>query len=573
MGINKAIIPFLPLFTIILAACLLCSDIAGGLSFHLLTAPIVTAFLLSWPTTILPRHFRGPIQLLLGELFILICLVDAWCLISVESHITPQILSNILLSNSREIKEYVSAFVDWHVLSHWQIIGLLFLALLFPLSLLPRINMCLCVIHKKVCLAGWGLLLLSMVTEIRPAYHYVLLYKKDLDVTSLEGLIFRHYHEEVPTPLHRLFFAYYSLNQSAQVLEGIKGSTYAAQIDSCSHQSPHIVLIIGESYNKHHSTLYGYSLPTTPLQQRRKNKGELFVFQDVITRWNITSNVFLDIFSMWEQGVDISFCESPLFPVFFRQAGYAVNFFSNQFLLRGFRKGATNQAGHFFLADTELSNRLFSHRNRRSDKYDMGIIKQVIDYKNDNVLEDYSLDIIHLRGQHFEYEERYPHDEAAFTLQDYQDRLLSDEAQRIVMHYDNATAYNDLVVDSLLTFYEQEEAVVIYVSDHGEEVYDDLPIYGRLFQQPTSEQAHQEYEIPMWIWCSESYRSKHPALTSHIQESANKPFMTDGLPHLLLALAGISCPWTCDSQNILSSHYLPRQRIICGTVDYDNLMR
>ena len=128
------------------------------------------------------------------------------------------------------------------------------------------------------------------------------------------------------------------------------------------------MLVIGESYNKHHSALYGYRLPTTPLQQRRKDGGELFVFDDVVSPWNITSNVFLDIFSVWECGMASRIDDMPLFPVLFRRAGYSVNFFSNQYLLRGFHKGATNQSGHFFLADSEMSDSLFTFRNRKPSK-------------------------------------------------------------------------------------------------------------------------------------------------------------------------------------------------------------
>ena len=53
----------------------------------------------------------------------------------------------------------------------------------------------------------------------------------------------------------------------------------------------------------------------------------------------------------------------PLFPILFKKAGYVVNFFSNQYIRKGFSKGATNQSGHFFLADSELSDSLFSYRN------------------------------------------------------------------------------------------------------------------------------------------------------------------------------------------------------------------
>ena len=133
------------------------------------------------------------------------------------------------------------------------------------------------------------------------------------------------------------------------------------------------------------------------------------------------------------------------------------------------------------------------------------------------------------------------------------------------MHYDNATHYNDMVLDSLLCLYQQENAIVLFVADHGEEVYDELPVHGRLFQEPTATQARQEFEVPMWIWCSASYRNYHPDIVKRIELSVRKPFMTDGIPQLLLYLAGISSKWNDDSRNLLSPNYRCKKRVICGS--------
>ena len=141
------------------------------------------------------------------------------------------------------------------------------------------------------------------------------------------------------------------------------------------------------------------------------------------------------------------------------------------------------------------------------------------------------------------------------------------------MQYDNATHYDDIVLDSILTLYEHDETIVIFVADHGEEVYDELPIHGRLFQEPTAIQAKNEFEVPMWIWCSRSYHDSHPEIVSAISSSTSKAFLTDGIPQILLYLAGIKCVWTDDKHNLLSPQYQPKQRIIGGNVDYDILTK
>ena len=143
----------------------------------------------------------------------------------------------------------------------------------------------------------------------------------------------------------------------------------------------------------------------------------------------------------------------------------------------------------------------------------------------------------------------------------------------MVMHYDNATYYDDMVLDSILSVYEKDNVVVLFVADHGEEVYDDQPVHGRLFQTPTPSQARYEFEVPMWIWCSESYRLSHPDVIHDIELSVNKPFLTDGLPQLLLSLAGISSSWNDESHNLLSPKYKCKPRIIGGDTNYDEIIK
>ena len=140
------------------------------------------------------------------------------------------------------------------------------------------------------------------------------------------------------------------------------------------------------------------------------------------------------------------------------------------------------------------------------------------------------------------------------------------------MHYDNATRYNDRVLDSLLLFYESMESIVVFISDHGEEIYDNLPVQGRLFQRPDKFQARNEYEVPMWIWCSQRYFEVHPEIIASIKDATSRPLMSDNIPQLLLYLADINSRWVLEEQNVLSPSYRKSRRIIGGEVDYDNII-
>lgn len=504
----------------------------------------------------------------------MLCLVDAYCQTHFESPINPQLFSLIIHTDAREASEFFATFVTFESLLKWRLLSLVLLSLLLPISYVKIIDNWFnrLKFNRITGIIVASVILICVIIEIKPFYRYTQLFGSKVDIQETEGLMFRQYHREMATPMHRVILAYHSSQQSKKALAGIRNSTLSAKIDGCTYKSPHIVLIIGESYNKHHSSLYGYRLMTTPLQQKRADDGELFVFNDVVTPWNITSNALLNIFSLWESDSKTKIAEYPLIPALFRQAGYSVSFYSNQMVLRGFGKGITNQSGSYFLADGRLSSAMFDYRNRHKSQYDMGLVSgSVACHHNDSCRADYTFDIIHLMGQHFEYEKRYPQDEAQFTDNEYINRDISDEAKQVVKHYDNATFYNDKVLDEILSLYENEDAIVIFVSDHGEEVFDNLQVSGRLYQEPTLAQAQQEFEIPMWIWCSESYRRNHEDIIQNIKSSLEKPFVTDGIPQILLYLAGISSEWNDDSHNLLSNDYQCHKRIIAGCVDYDEL--
>ena len=66
-------------------------------------------------------------------------------------------------------------------------------------------------------------------------------------------------------------------------------------IDCCSQDSLSVVVVIGESYIKRHSSIYGYKLMNCPYMQKERMDGNLFVFSDVITPFAGTSRVIRNV--------------------------------------------------------------------------------------------------------------------------------------------------------------------------------------------------------------------------------------------------------------------------------------
>ena len=288
---------------------------------------------------------------------------------------------------------------------------------------------------------------------------------------------------------------------------------------------------------------------------------------------SLTSVVFKNVFSLYSMDDrDSQWSEKALFPVLFRKAGYGVTFISNQFVY-ALNSDIFNIIGGLFLNEEKLSKAQFSFRNTKTHQYDISVLE---DYDSLKVFDsEHQLTIFHLAGQHIYFAKRYPPRMAKFSESDYINRTkLDSRARQLVAEYDNATYYNDYVVDSIISRFEDEDAIVLYVPDHGEECYDELQRVGRI---PTTffspEVLRQEYSIPFWIWCSEKYVLTHPQLFRQIVEAANRPFMSDDLPHLLLYLAGIKCDEYKEDRCLISDRFnVRRKRLVGGIVDYDSLV-
>lgn len=520
----------------------------------------------------LPKYISGILRITMETIMYGTALIDTYCLCNFGKGLSPTMLIIFINTNESEVADFLKSygqqlFNDWHtILLILLIIGHIAVSALY----VKRIPWPIAVPHLKWALIGGGVILMvGMIFTLPDKQRLVRLLCQD-NISDMEGLVFRNYDESAYISPLRLIYAIRAMRLSEREIILLRQANAQVRIDSCSHRSPCIVLVIGESYNRHHSQLYGYALPTTPKQMARAKSGQLTAFTDVISSWNITTNSFNQMFSLHHYGSSRPWSSYPLFPILFRKAGYRVAFLTNQFA-RHANRSRSNQTGGFFINDQKLFDDLFDLHNRRQRHDDMAFLNAHLEMLKDGA--DYRLDIIHLHGQHFDYASRYPVKETVFTTADYQQRHLSDDELQVIAHYDNATRWNDTVLEKILQFYEDQEAVVVFLADHAEEVYDDLPVKGRIYAELTARQVRQEFEIPFWIWCSPSYAVCHPDVVSLIQASAQRPWMTDRLPHLLLYLAGIGHSDYDGRLSLIGPQADCKEpRIIEGIADYDTLI-
>lgn len=340
-----------------------------------------------------------------------------------------------------------------------------------------------------------------------------------------------------------------------------------------SHYEGDIVLVIGESYSKYHSSLYGYSLSTNPRLSQERANGNLYLFSDVVTPYNATALSLQKIFSFQNQDSERYWTTYQMFPKLFRQAGFKSLLISNQ---ESLSTANDWDCANYYLVSPQTSPYLFDWHSSDIEQWDMDLI---LDNQAElmNRMSERNLIIYHLMGQHTGYDERCPDSERVFVAADYAHRKeLPSNSKAYIAHYDNATLYNDKVVAAIFDQFRERDAIVIYLSDHGEEVFDYRDRMGRSHDPVvTHERAKYQFEVPFMIWMSDRYKENHPDMVSRIERSVNRPYMTDDLPHLMLDLAGIECEWFDPTRSVINDQFdASRKRLLLDSrQDYDAIMR
>lgn len=549
--------------------------------------------------TVIPAKVRRWVRLALYVVLYGVALTDVFCFWKFGSVISPSMLMLVGETDSREAGEFLSTYLSLDVLSS----PVAWIMLLFILHSLVDLRKPLCRLlkvdyaklqarfhfgflrffHRYMLYPECGMLVLallawSVVTSWGNKRGMARLMTADT-IGSIEHILTEPDHGEFYLPIYRLAFSVYSNHLASQQVDKCVAASKRVVVDSCSFRSPTIVLIIGESYSKAHCQLYGYPQKDTPRQRRLERGGWLTKFNDVVSCWNLTSFVFKNVLSMHVVGEKGEWCDYPLFPELFRKAGYQVTFLTNQFLLAAWQ-AVYDFSGGFFLNDPILSKAQFDLRNTSLHRFDEGLLSDYDNFLNEGKinLKGNNLIIFHLIGQHVSYNTRYPKDRAKWHADDYKE-LRPDIAgdhyrRRMIAAYDNACLYNDSIVTQIVKRFEDKDAIVVYMPDHGEEIFEpgrDIICrnHSATVDWPL---AHYEFEVPFWIWCSRKYAHREPEVFKAIKDAKNRRFMTDALPHMMVWLAGISSKDYNDKYNLLSPNYdESRPRVLKNSVDYDKL--
>ncbi len=393
--------------------------------------------------------------------------------------------------------------------------------------------------------------------------------------TSVDGVsAFMNNTEAFPSDaFSKLLYSCYDLHLAGKEMQLAVDVSKRAAKETCmtEEDSLTIVLVVGESYIKRHGGVYGYALPTTPFMAQEREAGRLTVFTNAVAPYNLTSPLMRSLLCCNSVGAGERWYDTPYFPVLFKAAGFNVLMWDNQ---RGTAPDAAfTFALNRFLYDSELQPLAYSQTNETCHEYDGQLVD---DFKREARLGQRNLVIFHLMGQHAAATDRYPHDKRfeRFTADSIVrgETWLTQKKKRRIAEYDNATLYNDHVLSEITELFRERNTAVVYLSDHGEEMYDWRDSEGRRRDNISRQVLQSQYEVPMVVWTSETFRRKHVDLTDALAAAAQRPMTTDNVCHLLFRLGGMSTPYYHRQRDVLDSAYQCPPRLVEDSVDFDLVM-
>lgn len=474
----------------------------------------IHCFVLSYLVTLLvslikPDIARKIVQGILIALAAILFAVNFYCNFVLDFLFDADIAMLILGTDVHETKEFASALLPtWIILA---VLGVyVFFLALWWISKRHRLNL-----GKKASWIALGVLFICAILSIRNWRAW----------------------EDGPLKL----FEELSNIESSDDLQSYYTHPDITIIDK-SQMPANVVLIIGESFARVHSSLYGYDKPTNPELGACRDSSMLFTFDNIDAPAPTTAQSLRFMLSAYAQSDDASSNEKKWYEYttiieLMQDCGFDCYWFSNQ--ARGNKHNSTARAF------AEACNKHWFLQQEGSDRYNVTPDKVLVDssYQFVNQLQStgHHFIIYHMMGSHYEFSMRYPQEFAKFTENDY---LTEPQSHRAILaSYDNSILYNDYIVRQILNIYKEKDAIVIYIPDHGQVMYRDPkdPDYYAHGKMNNKVRYALGVEVPFMIYASPLYQEKHPETMQRIKYRQDHPkaWNSDDLPYLIMDLIGV----------------------------------
>lgn len=320
------------------------------------------------------------------------------------------------------------------------------------------------------------------------------------------------------------------------------------------------ILVVGESARYDHFGINGYYRNTTPKLSKQSN---LISFTDTKASAFITAfSVPLILTGLGANDFDKHLSQTSIISAF-KEAGFKTYWISNQ-VDNGHIKIHIGEAANQYLLMTDAK----ATQNLHTDSELLGVLDKVLKEPGDK-----KFIVYHSLGSHYDYSARYPgsydfyqpSNKTEFTLaNDYRKKNI------IINSYDNSILYRDNVLDSIINLTANQQAVsaVYYISDHGENLFDDAR---NLSQHGYPVPSKYVAKVPFFIWYSDSLKKLQPRKIAQLQLRRNKKISAVNIFYTYLDMCDIVFEGNDSLKSLCQPKFkeVPRRILGGGTNVYD----
>ena len=388
---------------------------------------------------------------------------------------------------------------------------------------------------------GWNMVFYvigSTLLSIIAVIIFRKIYKKDLKfklcLTAILLIIlpiFKKFHYTTQLLPHIIFEKSYKY-----ALERYKFSKLSAKIrkeikfkylKSPSIQKEIVVLVIGEAARADHFHINGYYRETSPELEKIDNliSFKKFYSCDITTRKSIPC--FMT--RATEKNRIPTKREKSVISIF-KKAGFYTYWISNQRKLGKYDSSVTLIAKE---ADfVKFNNPIGDLKNIHIyDENLLPILKKILNDKKHKK----KFIVLHTIGSHWHYEKHYPEAFRKFKPICKNKIPAKCGMEKVVNSYDNTILYTDFVLSKIIKILSNYNSILIYVSDHGEELGEN-GIYGH-GQKKNEYQTH----IGAFLWISKNLLnySEFKKYYQNAKSKENKLLSHEWVFYSLIGCSGI----------------------------------
>ena len=301
------------------------------------------------------------------------------------------------------------------------------------------------------------------------------------------------------------------------------------------------LLVVGETARAANFSLGGYARDTTPLLRQR----DVFYFSDVHSCGTATAMSVPCMFSdLPREEFDVNAAQhrDTVLDIL-QRAGLKVSWMDNQDDCKDVcARVPTEDAENYFPAACikgECLDEVLLH----------ALDSKLAALRSDTVL------VMHQMGSHGpSYYRRVPAGRLKFQPTCGTERIEKCTDEQIVNAYDNTIAYTDYILDGLIERLQRHQddadAVLIYVSDHGESLGENgLYLHGHPYVLAPEVQKH----VPMLFWLSSGAPARLGLDLACLRMRLSAAYSHDNLSHTLLGM-----------NDVITSVYRPQLDILQG---------